>query len=103
MVPFDFTTTVAVSPIVIGVIVGLVQLIKGWLKKKIDGLADREKKFLDRLWIAVVGVLAVGAGCGIAAASGWPWWAAFPAALAYFVSAQGSYSSVKAALPGAGS
>lgn len=96
---FDITTTVTVSSAVVAVIVGFVQLLKGWLKEHIDGLAEKKKKFLDRLWVAIVGVLAIGAGCAVTGMAGWPWWAAFLSSIAYFVAAQGSYNTVRAALP----
>jgi hypothetical protein len=95
----DFLAILGVSTGVVGTIVGIVQLIKYFLKDKISAMVDAEKKKLDIIWIVLVGLLAVAGAAGVVGVSGWSWAAFALAAPAYWVGATGSYVIGKKVLP----
>lgn len=95
----DFIAILGVSPGVVATIVGIVQLIKYFLKDKISALIDSDKKKLDRIWIALVGILAILGAAGVIGVAGWSWAAFALAAPSYWVGATGSYVIGKKVLP----
>lgn len=95
----DFLAILGVSTMVVGTIVGLIQLIKHFLKDKISAMVDADKKKLDIIWIVLVGILAVLGAAGVVGVSGWSWTAFALAAPAYWVGATGSYVIGKKVLP----
>jgi hypothetical protein len=96
----DFLAILGVSTAVVSTIVGIVQLVKYFLKDRIDFMVEGDKKKLDRIWIILVGILAVAGAAGVVGAAG-PWsWPAFAlAAPAYWVAATGSYIIGKKVIP----
>jgi len=87
----DFLAILGVSTAVVSTIIGIVQIIKHFLKEKIDAMLEGDKKKLDRIWIILVGILSVAGAAGVVGASGWSWAAFALAAPAYWVAATGSY------------
>jgi ABC-type transport system involved in cytochrome bd biosynthesis fused ATPase/permease subunit len=62
-------------------------------------MVEADKKKLDRVWIIVVGILAIAGSAGVVGVSGWSWAAFALAAPAYWVGATGSYVIGKKVLP----
>ena len=95
----DFLAILGVSAGVVSTIVGLVQIIKHFLKERISAMVDADKKKLDVVWIVLVGVLAILGAAGTVAVGGWNWAAFALAAPAYWVGATGAYVIGKKVLP----
>jgi len=95
----DFNTILGLSPVVMATIIGAVQLIKHFFADRISAMVEADKKKLDRVWIALVGLLAILGAVGVVGASGWSWIAFALAAPAYWVGATGSYVIGKKVLP----